>query len=286
MNTRLVLPVLLALSPVAAAEAIAAPAQAESRIVIEEFARDKIVRIDGRVGMQTAVRFGEDETIENVAIGDSAKWQVTPNKRTDLLFVKPLELAARTNMTVITNKRDYFFDLVASPQGKAIYMLRFTYAAEPASGQASQAKAGGTAMSAAIDGGNAEAVVRAALPATDAAGPVLAWSGKGNAKLFPARIYDDGKATYLTWADDVSVPALFVKNDDGAEGPVNYAVQGSTIVIAYVPNQIVLRTGKDTATLRPLGRPAQPGGKPLRKETGGLALVTGQAIDLHDKGAK
>jgi hypothetical protein len=39
-------------------------------------------------------------------------WQITPNRRASLLFVKPLPGAHRTNMTVVTDKRTYLFDLV------------------------------------------------------------------------------------------------------------------------------------------------------------------------------
>ena len=53
------------------------------------------VRIEGRPNVQATIDFGEDEHIENVAIGDSSAWQVTPNKRANLLFVKPLRQARR-----------------------------------------------------------------------------------------------------------------------------------------------------------------------------------------------
>ncbi len=36
------------------------------------------------------IEFGHGERIENVAVGDSSAWQVTPNKRANLLFLKPL----------------------------------------------------------------------------------------------------------------------------------------------------------------------------------------------------
>ena len=90
-----------------------------------------MVRIDGRAGVQATIVFAEDEHIENVAIGDSNSWQVTPNKRANLLFVKPLAARARTNMTVVTDRHRYFFDLVAAPAGNALYVLRFTYPDEP-----------------------------------------------------------------------------------------------------------------------------------------------------------
>ena len=99
-----------------AALTMALPASAaDRRIATRHFNPDEVIQIDGQAGVQASIAFAEDEHIENVAIGDSASWQITPNKRANLLFVKPLSARARTNMTVITDRRTYFFDLVAAP---------------------------------------------------------------------------------------------------------------------------------------------------------------------------
>src|SRR5690606_27195983 len=91
--------------------AIGAPALAEdARIVERMYDPNEVVRVEGRAGVQATIRFAEDEHIENVAVGDSQKWQVTPNKRANLLFVKPLTERAMTNMTVVTDKHTYLFD--------------------------------------------------------------------------------------------------------------------------------------------------------------------------------
>ena len=105
----------------ALALALAGPLAAQdSRLQTLVFDENAVVRIEGRVKVQTTIKFAPDEVIENVAIGDSAAWQVQPNKAQTILFVKPLEPAARTNMTVVTDKRTYLFDLVASPRNSAL----------------------------------------------------------------------------------------------------------------------------------------------------------------------
>ena len=107
---------------------LAAPVSAQdNRLQTRVFDENAVVRIDGKVKVQTTIKFGPDEVIENVAIGDSAAWQVQPNKAQSILFVKPLEPDARTNMTVVTDKRTYLFDLVASPRNSALYVLQFRY---------------------------------------------------------------------------------------------------------------------------------------------------------------
>ena len=71
----------------------------------------------------------------------------------------------------------------------------------------------------------------------------------------PARIYDDGAATFVAWATGSPIPAILVRNDKGEEGPVNFAVRGDVIVIDGVPGFIVLRAGRDSATLENKGTP-------------------------------
>ena len=119
-----ILPALMAMQALAPSQAAA---QDDPRLVSVEYDPAQIVKVIGRPGVQATITFGDDEKIENVAVGDSQKWQITPNKRANLLFARPLEAAAVTNMTVVTDKRTYLFDLVASAKDRPIYMLSFTY---------------------------------------------------------------------------------------------------------------------------------------------------------------
>ena len=71
----------------------AASAAADNRIRSMPYDPDKIVQVLGRTGIQSTIQFDGDERIQNVAVGDSSKWQVTPNHGATLLFVKPLARA-------------------------------------------------------------------------------------------------------------------------------------------------------------------------------------------------
>lgn len=243
----------------------AAPALADERLVERPYSEKEVVRIDGKAGVQATIAFGDGEAIENVAVGDSQTWQITPNKRADLLFVKPLEGTARTNMTVVTNRHTYFFDLVGSAKAKPLYMLRFTYKDEPKDA----APLPGAALAASLD--PAEQALAAGDPSampTDPAALNFAWKRTGVEKLLPSRIYDDGTATYLLWPDKAPVPAILIRNEKGEEGPVNYAVRGPAIVLDQVPSTIVLRSGKAKAELanaRPatLAAPSVPAAAPV-----------------------
>ena len=250
MTRALLAAALLAAAPLA----LAAPARADdARLVERLYSPDEVVTIQGHTNVQATIRFEDDEHIENVAIGDSQKWQVTPNRRANLLFVKPLTERAATNMTVVTDKRTYLFDLVASSANRSpVYVLSFTYPEEPEEVQQAEA--------AEVEGPNPVELAAATDPyaVVDPALLNHAWGKRGDRKLLPAAIYDDGNATFLTWPAGTPLPAILIKDHKGDEGPVNYAVRGDVIVVDGVPREIVLRSGEDSATLLNQGPVREP----------------------------
>ena len=228
----------------------ASPAWAgDPRIQSRAYNDQTVVTVAGRAGIQSTIEFAPDERIENVAIGDSSRWQITPNRRANLLFVKPMGAAARTNMTVVTDRRTYLFDLIANGAGaRALYALRFTYPQEkitPAREKQAQASA----------------------PAPTPAKPAqlnFAWSVKGPAQLRPQRVYDDGRALYLVWSKDVPLPAIVTSGDDGSEGALSYSVNGDLIVVDSVPDRLVLRSGRESAVLTRTTTPNSPSPRPTQ----------------------
>jgi len=224
----------------------ASPALAEDpRLVERLYDPTQVVTVNGRVNVQATIMFGDDETIENVAIGDSTAWQVTPNKRADLLFVKPLKASAKTNMTVVTSRNTYLFDLVAGSRGTPLYVLKFTYPEPIVSPEET------SALAAAPQAPSAAELAAASDPysVVDPAALNFAWTARGAAQVLPEQVFDDGDAIFLSWPRDARIPAILIANDKGLEGPVNYAVRGDTIVVDGVPSVLILRSGKDTATL-------------------------------------
>lgn len=233
----LALAALLIATPAFAAQ-VPTPGKFDPRIRIVDYNADEVVRVTGFPGYQITIQFGADEHIENVAIGDSATWQVTPNKKANLLFVKPLGPDGRTNMSVVTDARNYNFELVAKPATKAnqrelTFNLRFKYA-EP----------------------------RKPLQVAAPAPPVLnfAYKMKGAKTNAPLRIYDDGKQTYFQWAQGAATPAIFTVGPDKRESLVNFTVKGDTVVVDRLAEQFVLRHGKSITRVTNQGfkAPATP----------------------------
>lgn len=252
---------------VAAVLASAAPAAAQDapandpRIITVVFDESQVFTINGKVLVQTTVKFAPDETIQNVAIGDSNAWQVQPNQAQTILFVKPLEVSARTNMTVVTSRRTYLFDLVASPRNAPLYVMQFRYPeVEAAEAEAALIAAANAEREAA----NAIEIAAANDPyaVSDPANLNFEWAGEGEADLLPTRTYDDGEAVFLTWPEGASIPAILIANEQGDVGPVNFTTRGDTVVLDRVPERIILRSGDDTAILTNNG--------PVRERSAGV----------------
>lgn len=240
------------------AVAFAAPATAQDpRIVTRVFDEEQVVAISGKVKVQSTIKFAPDEQIENVAIGDSAAWQVQPNKAQTILFVKPLAVNAKTNMTVVTDKRTYLFDLVASPRNNPLYVLQFRYPKLEA--QREQERLAAEAEAKAQEEREQQALLEPTPVEIAAADDPFAvqdpaelnfdWIAKGDTNLLPTAVYDNGEAVFLTWPQGSAIPAILVTNEDGEEGPVNFIPRGDTVVLDMVPAQIILRSGEETATL-------------------------------------
>ncbi|MEO7787689.1 MAG: TrbG/VirB9 family P-type conjugative transfer protein [Sphingomicrobium sp.] len=208
-----------------------AASAADERIRTLRYDPNQIVSVAGRAGIQSTIEFGPDEHIESVAVGDSAAWQVTPNRRASLLFVKPLVASSKSNMTVVTDQRTYMFDLIAG-RAAPLYALKFSYPDTPAKPKIEQASI----------------VIVPPPPPPTPAQLNFGWKTKGAANLLPSRVFDDGTTLYLAWARGAQLPAVLTISDDGKEGALNYRVAGDYLVVTPVPGNIVLRYGKKSAT--------------------------------------
>lgn len=81
-------------------------------------------------GFQSSIVFAPNESIENIILGDSFAWKISPLG--NRLFITALEKNILTNMTVITSKRTYHFDLIAKElkagrEKDLVYVINFKY---------------------------------------------------------------------------------------------------------------------------------------------------------------
>lgn len=225
---------------------VPAPSVGDPRIRIVPWSENQIVRLRGHLGYQMLVEFDPSERIENVAIGDSLGWQVTPNRAATLLFVKPLARGAATNMTVVTNLRRYAFELsareAAGPSDpNIIYTVRFSYPPPPPR-VAPAATAGAAPAAASLADLN------------------LAYSTRGGRGMPPVRVFDDGTATFFQFPEAAEATAVYVLGADGKEELVNAQWRGPYLVVDQTAKEFVLRVGRASVRVKNDGwrAPAQP----------------------------
>ncbi len=214
------LAVALAAGP-AAAQVRPQPGAGDPRLQTIEYNPDQVVQLHAAPGYQLGVEFAPDERIESVAVGDSGAWQVTPNRRGNHLFVKPVQAGVTTNMTVVTDTRTYAFDLVPlyGPLPDMAYTVRFIYP-RPAAPEA-------------VAPATATAVARYVL--------------SGARALRPSAISDDGVHTYVEWAANVSLPAVYAIDDRGKEALVNGMMRDGLFVIDGISQRLIFRIDRRTA---------------------------------------
>jgi type IV secretion system protein VirB9 len=211
----------LAAAPLAA-QVLPQAGAGDPRIQSVAYDADRVFLLQGAPGYQITVEFGSDEQIENVAVGDSASWQVTPNRRGDYLFVKAVQPGVATNMTVVTTARTYFFELapIYGPSPEMAYTVRFTY-----------------------PGGQPDSVADEA-PSSEPAGR---YRLSGARAIRPSRIADDGRHTYIEWPRDRTLPAVYALDSEGRESLVNGAMRDDLFVIDSVVPKLVFRLDRSVA---------------------------------------
>lgn len=212
---------------------------ADSRIKTFTYHEAEVYQLRGHYGYSTVIEFSSRERIETVSMGDSESWQVLPTKsRPNVLLIKPLEENAQTNMTVMTTKRIYTFELSAS---KAIshrssdlaFRIKFMYPEE-------------TDMELANIGSMADASYDP-LQGTEGGDWNFDYSYSGDKRLRPKRAFDDGVFTYFQFEDFEVMPAIFSVDENRNESLVNYNIQGNYLVVNSTNSQFTLRDGS-TAT--------------------------------------
>lgn len=260
----------LSFAALAVLSCTATNAAADNRIRSLAYDPDRIVQILGKSGIQSTIEFAPDERIENVAVGDSSAWQITPNRRASLLFVKPLTARKRTNMTVVTDRRTYMFDLVAGDKWTTpVYALKFSYPNDKRVETAVKPTEQPVAIAAASE--------PSAITAADKLH--FDWQSKGYGKLVPSRVFDDGTSVYLSWSRETPLPAILTMSEDRKEGPLSYRMSGDYIVVSPVPQNMVIRYSNRMAMLWTTRRVASPAAQPAPAPTSEIArrMATGPA---------
>ena len=226
-----------------AAEAATVPPSGmqDYRIRTADYSEGQVYRITGFFGFHALIMFAPDERVEKVG-GFEKGWSV--DNLGNKLLVHPRIDDADSNLTVVTSRRVYFFDLSVKPFPKKYssqaddpeqtYGLKFRYPEDEARAAASEA------VALVI-----EQKLRAATTKTSEKPKHWSYTYMGADAIRPYQVWDDGTFTYFKFYAQQDLPSFFVINDDGSESVVNKGMErdGDTVVVQRVGKQFVLRMG-------------------------------------------
>jgi len=233
---------ILAASP-ALAEKQPQPGPADARIRTVVYNPRDVVKVLGHYGYQTLIQFADYEQIENISIGDSLAWQVVPNERGNLLFVKPVEQNAQTNLTVVTStpsttnatgvaQRVYVFSLDAHGKDEHTnpsftWTVKFRYPEDEEQYLLLQQRRRDIAANAIV--GNTGSTGR-----VDPADWNFNYTFTGDTEQVPVKIFDNGTFTYFEFDNITDTPAIFLVGKNQEESLVNSVRQGRYVVVHFV----------------------------------------------------
>ncbi len=198
------------------------------RLRVVRYSPNEVFRFEGHYGYQSSIEFASDETVQTVSLGDSVAWLVEPAK--DRLFIKPIEQDAMTNMTVITDKHTYHFELHAAEtedirDKSLVFVMRFAYPDDDL---------------AALNYGEDDIPDYESEPEKYN----FNYTIQGSDLISPIRIFDDGEFTYFEFKEkNADVPGFFFVDAGGNEELVNFRTRGNFIVVERVSPIFTLRRG-------------------------------------------
>lgn len=241
--------------------------QLDPRVRDVVYHRDNVVGVDASYGVSTMIILGEDEKIETLALGDSIAWKVEPNRRGNIIFIKPVDKDAHSNLNVVTNKRLYSFILRSAFRDpkRQIFKIRFRYPEDDLDQRLL-----------------AKAKERAAMPNMrdfNRANGNTEYGFKGSTRIKPVLAFDDGVKTWIEFRPETETPAIFLVDKDRNESLVNFRREGNFLVIDKVNFQWTLRHGDEVTCLfnLRLDPDNQPVASPALQRIGFDARVTPEA---------
>lgn len=234
MSARLlVLCATLACSAPALAAVLPQPVAGDSRVRSVLYEPDNVVTIYGAIGIATMIMFDKDEFVQDMDGGDSEAWHLGVVERKNGIFVKPKASSAATNINVVTTKRVYNFDMVlAKTRQNGFMRVQFRYpppAVLP----------------------NPAVLEKARVDKLLAAPPVATnrrYTVQGSGEIAPIEAWDDGTSTYLRFAANGGVPAIYSVGADGSEHLENFHTSPTGLLqVQGVRPRFALRIGATVA---------------------------------------
>lgn len=242
------------------------PISDDGRFKVISYSPRGVYKFTGNYGYHTTIEFGKDEIIQAILMGDSAGWEIVNDGNE--MHVKPLSPYPETNMTLVTNKRRYYFELDAInvpdiTDERITFHLKFLYPSEieyekkkisniynnrldtMSTNFLQPDDLKNTSLKSELNNESVYSILKRKFS------PNVNWNYRvsGDISVTPIEIFDDGEFTFLQFESlGQELPAIFqVDIVSGKEYLINYQTHGSYIVIESVDKVFTLRNGERIA---------------------------------------
>ncbi len=215
------------------ATAYETPIAIDSRIKTLIYSENEVFRLVVHYGYQSSIEFQEGEEVQTISVGNNYAWTLTPIGRR--LFIKPLEDNILTNMTILTNRRAYQFEIQSKPLSNSVdeelvYVIKFFYPEEGFDSKRPE-----------IQSKNVESL------------PVIKpynfnYTLSGSDKFAPTKVFDDGINTFFKFPKELStLPTIAIKADELQ--PLELRKRGEYVVVNTIAKEFVLSLNDETVNI-------------------------------------
>ncbi len=200
-----------------------------------------VYHYEGYYTVPTYIEFSQNEKINTIYTPKPKAWSIKPIK--NRLFLTPVEDDADTTLTVMTDKRTYFFELHANVANGAFdpniaFYFKFRYPS-------------GIDDKKSNSSNNDNSIIQYSI----IKGPDLSkaenfnfnYTVSGDYMITPIKVFDDGRFTYFEFRDKNGIiPGIFSVDNEGFESMVNFRIINQYLAVEGVFSVFTLRHGHDT----------------------------------------
>lgn len=225
----IVLASLIALSP-ASAQTLPQLDRDNPRLQTIRWSPGELVQLTALPQTGLTVMLEPGEQIQRAVLNDNASYDVRVSSEGDSFLVLPMANAGRSILQLDTDRRSYTFSLETSASLMAAYLVRFDFD---------------------------NAAPSDAAPAYHPAEERWPYRLRGDRAVRPAAIADDGTKTWIDFAPEQALSAIFAIGPNGDEQVVNGYMREDQFVIDRVYQELVFRIDRQKATARRADEPEE-----------------------------